>query len=125
MNIVITAMFEIEKKFKLSEGFEERLREHGGKYLKKVCFTDTYFDNSKHLLTLNDYWLRCRERGGDKQWELKVPFCGKREKDVVRIDKFKEIANEQEIVDHLSLHPDIEKNKLKGLKGVVEAIHVM
>ena len=119
--IVANQMFEIEKKFKPGEGFESRLLEYGGIYMKKVNFIDTYYDSEDHLLTLSDYWLRWRERIDSQQWELKVPLP-ERYQGTIKVDKYKEIADELEIVKQLALHPHVQGSVLEGKKTVKEAM---
>lgn len=69
------AGIEVERKFLLPDSPEalEALREtivaKGGALLKKITFTDSYWDSPGYDLTLKDFWLRQR----DGAWELKVP----------------------------------------------------
>jgi len=62
-------MIEIEKKFHLKPGDEERLLD-GATFVKDVKNTDTYWDTGDYRLSTTDHWLR--QRNG--AWELKVPL---------------------------------------------------
>ncbi len=87
-------MIEVEKKFFLREQDIERLITNSI-FLSEKTFTDTYYDTQKYSLTTKDLWLRSR----DNKWELKIPLH-----DVRRlIDQYKELENEEEIRDFLSL----------------------
>jgi adenylate cyclase class IV len=62
-------MFEVEKKFKLSDDDVKTLTT-GAEFLSEKTFTDVYFDTLEFALTKNDIWLR--KRGDD--FELKLPM---------------------------------------------------
>ncbi|HAR99657.1 MAG: hypothetical protein US57_C0010G0026 [Candidatus Moranbacteria bacterium GW2011_GWC2_37_73] len=62
-------MFEVEKKFILSESDIERLV-GGADFVGEKTFTDVYYDTDEFALTKNDIWLR--KRGED--FELKLPM---------------------------------------------------
>lgn len=61
-------MFEVEKKFILSENEISSLTE-GAEFLGEKIMTDEYYDTKEFALTKNDMWLRNR----DGKWELKIP----------------------------------------------------
>lgn len=61
-------MFEIEKKFILTDEQEKRLID-GAEFLGEKIFTDIYYDTEQYALTKNDIWLRSREG----RFELKLP----------------------------------------------------
>ena len=69
------AGIEVERKFLLPdspaalEALRETINSQGGALLKKITFTDAYYDSPGFDLTLKDFWLRQR----DGAWELKVP----------------------------------------------------
>lgn len=62
-------MFEVEKKFILSESDIARLVEDAD-FVGEKTFTDIYYDTKEFALTKNDIWLR--KRGED--FELKLPM---------------------------------------------------
>eukprot|EP00980_Cylindrotheca_fusiformis_P007547 scaffold1561_cov129-Cylindrotheca_fusiformis.AAC.39 len=65
---------EVEEKFQLSDStsLESRLKELGFVPSAEVSFVDWYFDTERNQLTLQDCWLRFREKAGEKgKWELK------------------------------------------------------
>jgi len=82
-------MFEIEKKFKLSEDDVEKLTK-GAEFLSEKTFTDVYFDTSEFALTKNDIWLR--KRGDD--FELKLPMHNEENK---LTQQYQEIEGEEKI----------------------------
>jgi adenylate cyclase class IV len=61
-------MFEVEKKFILSQGEIERLIE-GAEFLGERVYTDIYYDNEKLSLSTNDMYLRSR----NGKFDLKIP----------------------------------------------------
>lgn len=65
-------MIEVEKKFYLHAGDEQRLLE-GAEKVSVKSMTDTYFDLPDYTLTKKDWWLRCR----NDRWELKVALAGR------------------------------------------------
>lgn len=82
-------MFEVEKKFILSEKQKEKLLQ-GATFLNEKTFTDTYYDNEKFSLALNDMWLRKR----DDEFNLKIPM---RESQGEMINKYHEVEGEMAI----------------------------
>ncbi len=60
-------MIEIEKKFQLQLGDEERLLA-GAFFQKEVVIQDVYWDTPEFAMTGKDWWLRKR----DGVWELKM-----------------------------------------------------
>ena len=62
-------MFEVEKKFILSESDIAHLVGDAD-FVSEKTFTDTYYDTPEFALTKNDIWLR--KRGND--FELKLPM---------------------------------------------------
>jgi thiamine-triphosphatase len=107
------AMFEVEKKFILSESEEERLLK-GATMLNQKTFTDVYVDTDQFLLTAKDWWLRSR----DGKWELKIPLNkGKRAARVA--DQYQELENEEEICQALGF---LERKNLKDLL-VLHGLH--
>jgi adenylate cyclase class IV len=91
-------MFEVEKKFKLSEEESKKLLE-GADFVSEKTFTDVYFDTEQHALTKNDIWLR--KRGDD--FELKIPmheFGSKKE-----TQRYQEIEGEEKIREIFAIAP--------------------
>lgn len=65
---------EVEQKFQLSDlqNLESRLKLLGFVPSGRVLFVDWYFDTARSDLSLQDYWLRFREKAGEEgNWELK------------------------------------------------------
>jgi thiamine-triphosphatase len=62
-------MIEVEKKFLLNPGDEERLLQ-GAQFVKEVVNADTYWDTADYRLSCKDMWLRTR----NGEWDLKVPL---------------------------------------------------
>ena len=62
-------MIEVEKNFDLKPSDKKRLIQ-GARLLKRLTFSDVYYDTSDYSLTGNDYWLRVR----DGRWEMKIPL---------------------------------------------------
>ncbi|XP_016301537.1 thiamine-triphosphatase-like isoform X1 [Sinocyclocheilus anshuiensis] len=60
---------EVERKFVCDAEIMERLQDIGAKCIGQRQFRDQYFDSPDFILTLKDFWLRCREG----LWELKCP----------------------------------------------------
>ena len=60
-------MIEVEKKFRLQPGDEERLVA-GAEHVSEKMMVDVYYDLPDYALTKKDRWLRCR----DDRWELKI-----------------------------------------------------
>ena len=105
-------MFEIEKKFKVPEGFKRILLEKGWQYVKEIRFTDIYYDSISYELTKRDHWLRQR----DKKWQLKCPASEENSQDSVRIDRYMEIENEKDIMDCLASILKVDCNALHEKK---------
>ncbi len=82
-------MFEIEKKFHLSDDQQNRLLE-GAEFISEKQISDTYFDDKNHTLTTKDWWLR--NRNGN--FELKTALNGH---DMRIINQYEEITNDDEI----------------------------
>nr|XP_001923052.2 thiamine-triphosphatase isoform X2 [Danio rerio] len=60
---------EVERKFVCDAEIMRKLQDIGAECVGEREFGDQYFDSPDFLLTLKDFWLRCR----DGQWELKSP----------------------------------------------------
>ncbi len=88
-------MFEIEKKFHLSDDQRKRLLD-GAEFISEKQISDTYFDDKNHSLTTKDWWLR--NRNGN--FELKVALAGH---DAKVINQYNEIINEDEIRNKLGI----------------------
>jgi len=88
-------MIEIEKKFHLTAEQEKKLLD-GAEFIKEKHINDVYFDNSKHDLTCQDWWLR--KRNG--QFELKTAIPND---DKHKINQYIEINNEHQIRKKLNL----------------------
>ncbi len=91
-------MFEVEKKFKLSENESKRLLE-GVEFISEKTFTDVYYDTVEYNLTKSDIWLR--KRG--EEFELKLPMHKMAEK--VNIQQYQEIEGEQKIREIFAIAP--------------------
>lgn len=90
-------MIEIEKKFILTGAQETQLLQNAT-FVKEKTFTDTYYDDQNHSLTIKDLWLR--ERDGN--FELKVPMNASLEERVS--DQYREIEEDDEIADFLQIN---------------------
>ena len=90
-------MIEVEQKFILKNNDKERLLE-SAVFLGEKQFTDVYYDTKNYDLTLNDKWLRQRER----KFELKIPAGGGKNTDKT-INLYKELEIEKEIRENLKL----------------------
>lgn len=90
-------MFEVEKKFSLEPGDEERLIA-GTTFVGEKIIHDVYYDVPDFSLSTKEWWLRCR----DSSWELKIPqhVIGYRNH---VIDQFEEVEDESEIRSRLGL----------------------
>lgn len=90
-------MIEVEKKFILKTGDEEKLT-NGATFLQEIEMRDVYYDTAENTLSRADTWLR--ERNGS--WELKVPLntgpSGER-----IADQYRELTDEKEIAAFLHL----------------------
>uniref|UniRef100_A0A671QLY2 Thiamine-triphosphatase n=1 Tax=Sinocyclocheilus anshuiensis TaxID=1608454 RepID=A0A671QLY2_9TELE len=60
---------EVERKFVCDAEIMWKLQDIGAKCIGQRQFRDQYFDSPDFILTLKDFWLRCREG----LWELKCP----------------------------------------------------
>lgn len=91
-------MIEVEKKFSLGNGNEDKLIS-GAEFLGEKTITDTYYDDAGYSLTKKDTWLRLR----DGRFELKVPISepGERQK----TSQFDEIEDEAVIAKYLQFDP--------------------
>ncbi len=93
-------MIEVEKKFILSAGDEQKLVTNA-QFVGEKVFTDTYYDTSTWTLTAKDHWLRSR----DGRYELKVPL---NDLGAERLsDQYEELETDQEIATYLKLPLDI------------------
>lgn len=91
-------MIEVEKKFILKPGDEERLID-GAMFVKEIEMRDDYYDDAQRSLTLKDTWLRNRNGA----WELKVPL-NMSGSDTRVADQYRELTTEQEIAEYLRLN---------------------
>lgn len=91
-------MIEVEKKFILKLGDEERLI-GGAMFVKEIEMRDDYYDDAQRSLTLKDTWLRNRNGA----WELKVPL-NMSGSDTRVADQYRELTTEQEIAEYLKLN---------------------
>ncbi|KAF4095944.1 thiamine-triphosphatase [Onychostoma macrolepis] len=60
---------EVERKFVCDAEIMGKLQDIGAECIGQRQFRDQYFDSPDFILTLKDFWLRCREG----LWELKCP----------------------------------------------------
>lgn len=100
---------EFERKVRVDENLNEFLKGHGELFSQKE-FTDVYFDNASHQLTVNSIWLR--KRG--EEWECKV-------REGIRndlTDVYREISEEDEICRLLS---DLFDEDFCFLESAIEA----
>jgi len=106
-------MIEVEKKFILTKGGEERLIENT-EFVKELVLTDTYYDTKDYSLTKKNTWLRSR----NGRFELKIPLqdVERSNEDASFIDQYDEIETEEEIRKALgissnkTLSEDLETN---------------
>lgn len=93
-------MIEIEKKFLLKDGDEERLLE-GAEFVSETVMRDVYMDRADWSLTKNDWWLR----GRNGKFELKEPMheLGHSKRDV---DQYREYETDGEILAALDIDGD-------------------
>jgi len=88
-------VIEVEKKFILDEQNTKQLT-LGAEFLKRITFTDVYYDSAAYALTLKDLWLRTR----DGRFELKLPM----HPDADRLaDQYEELDDETAIRTALKL----------------------
>ena len=69
------SLLEVEEKFQLlsdSGDLESRLKNLGFVEKGTFKFVDWYYDTEKNTLTVQDCWLRFREKSGKGSWELKL-----------------------------------------------------
>lgn len=90
-------MIEVEKKVFLEKKQLDYI-ENNATFINKKVFRDTYYDDEKYSLTLQNYWLRKREN----RFELKRGITKRNEK----IDRFEEIVDDEEIKRILNLTQD-------------------
>lgn len=90
-------MIEVEKKFRLLSGDEDRLLQ-GAVFIKEIELRDTYYDAADRSLSLHDTWLRERNGG----WELKMPL-NTAGSDQRVIDQYRELDDEQAIATAIGL----------------------
>jgi adenylate cyclase class IV len=91
-------MFEVEKKFKLTEDEKIRLLD-GAEFVGEKTFIDVYYDSSEFALTKNDMWLR--KRG--EIFELKIPMYGALGNSLMQ--QYQEIEGEQKIREIFAIAP--------------------
>ena len=91
-------MFEVEKKFKLSEEESEALLKDA-EFISEKTFTDVYYDTDEYALTKNDIWLR---RRGD-EYELKLPMHDPGSNKLTQ--QYQEIEGEQKIREIFAIAP--------------------
>ena len=89
-------MIEVEKKFKLEADFFEKIKREGT-FLSQKKFLDAYYDTSQWLYTMQNMWLRKRE----KNFELKVAV----QQESGIIDRYNEITDPIGILKALKLRP--------------------
>jgi len=92
-------MIEVEKKFPLNEGDEEKLIA-GAEFMNERVFTDVYYDDARYSLTKKDTWLRRR----GERYELKVPLNDTLAERVT--DQYEELETEAEIASFLGLNAE-------------------
>jgi predicted adenylyl cyclase CyaB len=93
-------MIEVEKKFSLKEGNEEKLIANA-EFLGEKEMTDVYYDDFQYSLAKKDTWLRLR----DGRFELKVSMHEVGEKPVTH--QYREIEDDALVATHLKLDPTI------------------
>lgn len=64
-------MIEVEKKFILKPGDEDRLIK-GAEFIEQIALKDIFYDTADFSLTVQDKWLRNR----NGKWQLKLPRHG-------------------------------------------------
>jgi adenylate cyclase class IV len=94
-------VIEVEKKFILSAGDEQKLTT-GATFVKEVEMADVYYDTGENALTRKDTWFR--ERNGS--WELKVPMNTGPSGERVA-DQYRELTDDAEIAGKLGLDPSL------------------
>jgi adenylate cyclase class IV len=78
-----------------------KLEALGAKLVKKVIISDTYYDiDSSCILTVNDFWLRCRECDKIKTWQLKYPLENGSRKNCLKL--YYEIEDEGKICETIN-----------------------
>ncbi|XP_067833094.1 thiamine-triphosphatase [Heptranchias perlo] len=85
---------EVERKFRVREDTEERLRAMGAACRGTSSFRDCYFDTEDHRLTAADHWLRTR----DGRWQLKTPAGGSGRVGPPGTTRYRETESEADIV---------------------------
>ncbi len=106
-------MIEVEKKFRLKAGDEERLIA-GAEKVSEKSMTDCYYDLPDYSLTKKDWWLRRR----DDRWELKIAVHDRKLRKRNE-DQYDELEDEGKIREALAL-----SLKVDLLSGLVEAGYV-
>lgn len=94
-------MIEIEKKFALRTGDEERLIA-GTEFVREVVQRDEYFDTADFALTRKDWWLRNRNGA----WEMKVALHPVGPNVAHGVTQYRELETEREIRDAIGLAGD-------------------
>jgi thiamine-triphosphatase len=113
---------EVEEKFEISDSqnLESRLKELGFVPSTRICFVDWYFDTEKNDLTLQDCWLRFREKAGKKgKWELKRGR-GQNTSSTV----YEEIEGQEAVSVALSMLPDNAFAETNGQIDLFEGFEV-
>ncbi len=87
-------VIEVERKFVIDEGCEEKLKTLGAELICHKSFHDVYYDTADYKLTLSDFWLRLR----DKAWQLKCPPSKRAEEVINKTTQYVEYDNEEDIV---------------------------
>jgi adenylate cyclase class IV len=95
-----SSMFEVEKKFKLSNNESKKLLE-GAEFISEKTFTDIYYDTPEYSLTKNDIWLR--KRG--EEFELKIPM---HQMGQHLLQQYQEIEGEEKIREIFSIAPIVD-----------------
>lgn len=96
-------MFEVERKFHLTEEEKGRLL-NGAQFVGEKQFVDIYYDTADYQLTTKNWWLRSRE----KRWELKLSRAQHADRSVTN---YQELTTESDIrrALHLPSHGTLEE----------------
>jgi len=94
-------MIEIEKKFKLNPGDEDRLVADA-QFVSEVVQSDAYWDTREFKLTCKDWWLRCR----NGRWELKIALHPVGPGVSRGVTQYRELETEREIREAIGLAGD-------------------
>uniref|UniRef100_X2B3E8 CYTH domain-containing protein n=1 Tax=Capitella teleta TaxID=283909 RepID=X2B3E8_CAPTE len=84
---------EVEARFRIPKGVEERIGSLGGELRRELTFVDCYYDTQNWALTLRDFWIRRR----DSTWQLKYPPPLGRTGENWPIEQYAETEDEAEI----------------------------